>query len=114
MDRSRLIMALALSLVVLMSWPLVMHYLAPQPIEEPLQLEEPPPQRPAETKPQPPPSVSIAKKPESPSKAALPSQAPPQTTQVGLREITITSKGETDSYWHATLSNRGAVATSWI
>jgi YidC/Oxa1 family membrane protein insertase len=122
-------MALALSLVVLMSWPLIMRYLAPQLIEEPIPIEEPQPQRAAENQPQqrpgenqpqratenqPQPSVSRAKKAESASpKAALP-QAPVQTTQVGPREITIISKGETDPYWHAKLSNRGAVATSWI
>src|SRR5207247_1432106 len=120
MDRSRLIMALALSLVVLMSWPLVMRYLAPQLIEEPSQIVEPQPQRATENPPQrttenkPQPSVSTAKKAQSPAPVAALPQALAQTTQVGPREITIISKGETDPYWHAKLSNRGAVAISWI
>lgn len=106
-------MALALSLLVLMSWPLVMRYLAPQSIEEPLQLEETPPQRAAEKPPQPP--VPVAKKAETKAPSAALPTPPPQITQVGSREITIISKGESsETYWQATLSNKGAVATSWI
>ena len=113
-------MASALSLVVLMSWPLIMRYLAPQLIEEPPQIEEPQPQRATENQPQrptenhPQPPVAIARKAESPAPGAALPQAPTQTTQVGQREIRIISKGETEPYWHATLSNHGAVATSWI
>ena len=111
MDRSRLIFALALSLVVLMSWPLITRYLAPR-IEEPLQNEEAQQQRVPETQ-QP---VPVPKKSTpAPAVVAQPlSQA--QTTQVAPREITIIAKPnqETSPYWRATLSNRGAVATSWI
>src|SRR5215813_771158 len=99
MDRNRLILALALSLVVLMSWPLVMRYLAPPPpIEETINFEEPAPETPAQTqKPSTPPSVNKAR---SSSSAA---QAQSQTTQVEPREITIDTP-----YWTVKMSNRGA------
>ena len=106
-------MALALSLVVLMSWPLVMRYLAPpQPIDEPFQLEETPPQRPAESQPLPP--TTLAKKVTPPASTATQPQPQPQTTQVAERDITISFVENGSTYWRATLSNRGAVATSWI
>lgn len=112
MDRSRLIVALALSLVVLMSWPLVMKYLAPPPIEEPFQLEETPPQRPPDNKQQASAAPPAVKKVTSPvSTASQPPQA--QTTQVAQRDITISFVDNGSTYWSATLSNRGAVATSW-
>jgi len=104
MDKSRLIIALALSLAVLMSWPLIMHYVAPQP-PEPLPIEaiEPPPQPspPSDSKP-----AAVSAKKATPPAA---STAQPQNTQVAQRYITITS-----DYWSATISNRGAVATSWV
>ncbi len=105
MDRTRLIMALALSLVVLMSWPLIMRYMAPPAIEEPL-LEETPTQRTAESQPQA--AVPAVKKvaPSTAPASQTPAQA--QTTQVASRKITI----KTD-YWRVTLSNGGAVVTSW-
>src|SRR5438309_2978980 len=113
MDRTRLIMALALSLVVLMSWPIITHYLAPR-IEEPLQNEEAQPQRGAETQQQA--TVPAPKRPAPPTPAATQPQAQAQTTQVASREVTIIAKPNLEStpYWRATLSNRGAVATSWI
>ena len=107
MDRTRLIMALALSLVVLMSWPLIMRYMAPHSIEEPLPLEDTPPQHVAEN-PQLAP-VPPAKKVTPSAPAAAQPQAQAQTTQVAAREITINTP-----YWSVTMSNRGAVATSWI
>jgi len=101
-------MALGLSLVVLISWPLAMHYLAPRPIDEPILTEESAPQRAADNQPQPP--VSPAKKVTPPSPGTAQAKPlPAQTTQAALREITI----KTD-YWRVKLSNRGAVATSWI
>ncbi|MEK6288217.1 MAG: YidC/Oxa1 family insertase periplasmic-domain containing protein [Acidobacteriota bacterium] len=113
MDRSRLIMALALSLAVLMSWPLVMRYLAPPPIEEPLQIEEAPPPR-ATANPQQAP-VPATRNVPAPALAASQPKTQVQTTQVAPRDITITSLGESGSaYWRATLSNSGAVAKSWI
>lgn len=100
-------MALALSLVVLMSWPLVMRYLTPRAIEEPIQLEATPPQRAPENQPQAP--VSTTKKASPPAPTAPQPRAQVQTTQAAPREITIRSAS-----WSAKLSNRGAVATSWI
>jgi hypothetical protein len=44
-------MALALSLLVLMSWPLIMRYLAPPAFEEPIHLDETAPQPKAEIRP---------------------------------------------------------------
>ncbi|HXI88995.1 MAG TPA: hypothetical protein VNO24_03180, partial [Blastocatellia bacterium] len=88
MDRTRLIVALALSLVVLMSWPLIMRYLAPPPIEEPFQIPEELPKRPTENPQQA--LVPTTKKatPPPPPTAAQP-QAQAQTTQVAQRDITI-------------------------
>lgn len=109
MDRNRLITALALSLVVLMSWPLIMRYLGPRAVDEPAQIEEAPVQRDTEHLPAAP--VPIAKKEElhTPSPAQPPATAQP--TQAEPRVITIkTSSG----YWSATLTNRGAIATSWV
>jgi YidC/Oxa1 family membrane protein insertase len=110
MDRTRLIMALALSLVVLMSWPLIMRYLAPNAIEEPIQLEETPPQRAAEN----PQNVPATKKVTPTAPAAAQPQQQSQTTQVGQRDVTIAFVDGNSEYWRATLSNRGVVATSWI
>src|SRR6266404_1751343 len=111
MDRNRLLMALALSLVVLMSWPLIMRYLAPPPpIEESHQPEET--QRAAENPKLAP--VPTTKKVTPPAPAAAKLQAQAQTTLAAQREITISFEDEGRAYWHATLSNRGAVAISWI
>jgi hypothetical protein len=104
MDKKNLILALALSMVVLLSWPLVMRYLAPPvppeelmtPIEEP---NQPTPQ-PKPAKPQ----ASVV-----PPKSTGPAAPQVQTTQAAPREISIDTP-----YCRATLSNRGAVATSWI
>jgi YidC/Oxa1 family membrane protein insertase len=106
MDRTRLILALALSLIVLMSWPVMMHYLAPRTIEEPPLIEEPKPQPPTQSKQQSP-AATVKSAPVRP--AAAPAQTQPQTTQAPPREIKISTH-----YWRATLSNRGGVATSWI
>src|SRR5262249_21407834 len=108
MDRSRLIIALALSLVVLISWPILMHYLAPRNIEEPPLIEEPSsPPPPPQSKQQSPGETAKSTAPRA--QAAMPVQSQQQTVQVERRDITIHS-----DYWSATLSNRGAVAKSWI
>jgi YidC/Oxa1 family membrane protein insertase len=112
MDRKRLIMALALSLVVLMSWPLIMRYLAPTAFEEPIQLDETALQSPAD-KPQEVPGAGTKKiTPVAPSTAQPQTQT--QTTQVGQRDVTIAFVDGNSEYWRAKLSNRGVVATSWI
>ena len=112
MDRTRLIMALALSLVVLMSWPLIMRYLAPPPIEEPFQIQEELPKRATQNPQQAP--VPTTKKATPPAPTAAQPRAQAQTTQVAQRDITISFVDHDNAYWHARLSNRGAVATSWI
>jgi len=102
-------MALALSLVVLMSWPLIMRYLAPPPIEEPPPIEAIEPAGNTPNIPKPP--ATTSKQPATASTKATPAAqptSPSQTTQAAQREITISS-----DYWSATFSNRGAVATSW-
>ena len=105
MDRNRLIMALALSLVVLMSWPLIARYVSPPPpIEEAVQIDQPAQGQKPEAKQQA--SVSTTKKEAQPRSSSTPLQ-PTQTTLVPPREITIST-----NYWRAKLSNRGAVATS--
>jgi YidC/Oxa1 family membrane protein insertase len=105
-------MALALSLLVLMSWPLIMRYLAPRTIEEPFQLDEALPQRAAENQQQAP--VTPTSKITTPPAANAQSQPQPQTTQVAHRDLTIRFVDGTSEYWSTTFSNRGAVATSWI
>jgi len=105
-------MALALSLVVLMSWPLVMRYLAPRAIDDPVQFDDTAQQAPAE-KPQEA-HVAAVKKVAPAAPLAAPPQQQPQTTQVGQRDVTITFIDGNKEYWRATLSNRGVVATSWI
>jgi YidC/Oxa1 family membrane protein insertase len=110
MDRNRLILALALSLVVLMSWPLAMRYLAPTPppIEDTINLEEPVSEAPAQNQKQAPaPSVTKTPSSKTPSSTQV-AQAQTQATQVEQREITIATP-----YWRVKMSNRGAVATSW-
>src|SRR2546428_10685179 len=107
MDRSRLIVALALSFLVLMSWPLITRYLAPPPpIEETVQVEQPAPEQRSETKQQPSPSTTT--KDRHPGVGSTAPQSTIQTTQVPTREITITTRD-----WRAKLSNHGAVATAW-
>src|SRR5215470_9231825 len=105
MDRTRLILALALSMVVLMSWPLVMRYLAPPPpIEETINFEEPAPETPAQNQKPPAAAPSVSKV----SSSAPTAQAQPQSTQAEQRDITISTP-----YWSVKMSNHGAVAKSW-
>ncbi|HSO75722.1 MAG TPA: YidC/Oxa1 family insertase periplasmic-domain containing protein, partial [Blastocatellia bacterium] len=107
MDRTRVILAMALSMAVLMAWPVVMRRFFPPPpaidIEQPIDQPNAQPQAAADpgAKPQAPAGVSKAPSQTSP-------QLPP--TQVAQREP-ITIKTE---YWTAKLSNHGAIATSWI
>jgi YidC/Oxa1 family membrane protein insertase len=99
MDRSRVLVAMLLSLVVLMGWPLAMHYFFPSPaVIEPIPAEQP-----AQL-----PTAANSITPTVTPNVQAPSSA--QVDQAALREpITIETP-----YWRVTLSNRGAVATSWI
>ena len=110
MDRTRLLMALGLSMVVLMSWPLAMRYLAPRALEEPVQLDEPLPQQAAENS-QTAPAGTIKR--ITPTPPAAQPQQQSRTTQVGQRDLTIAFVDGNSEYWRATISNRGVVATSW-
>jgi YidC/Oxa1 family membrane protein insertase len=103
-------MALGLSMVVLMSWPLVMRYLAPHALEEPVQLEEPLPQQAAVNSQ---PAAGTVKQ-ITPKPAAPQPQQQSQTTQVGERKLDIAFVDGSSEYWRATISNKGVVATSWI
>jgi YidC/Oxa1 family membrane protein insertase len=130
MDRKRLIIALALSLLILMGWPLVMHKFFPAPTPDPSQIEVnlPPAESPAQpTNPAASPQTASTPKPGTTSKpgvtpkpgatpqsattrrAVAPSGPLTLTTEVAQREIVIETP-----YWQVTLTNRGAVATSWI
>lgn len=112
MDRNRLIVAIALSLVVLTAWPLAMRYFAPPaPIEEQLQVGDQVVQPAAISQPQ---AANLAPKTgirtgTGPSASAAKPQTQTQTTQAAPRDITISS----DAY-SVKLSNRGGVASSWI
>jgi YidC/Oxa1 family membrane protein insertase len=99
MDRTRVILAIVLSTIVLMGWPLISHYLFPPPpapvseITEPFEESKPPTrQSPA----------APAARPAAPASQA-------QTTEEPPRDITVET-----AYWRARFSNRGAVATSWV
>src|SRR5215813_13160845 len=106
MDRLRLAIAIVLAAIVMIGWPIVMHYIAPeQALRRPVVTQ----QRPAQ-----PPATPIASPTPAPgggalaAAAAAPVDAPVETTQVPEREIMISSEG----YWSYKLSNKGAVATS--
>jgi YidC/Oxa1 family membrane protein insertase len=97
MDRKRLLIAMILSLAVLMGYPLVMRKFFPPPPHIELPEEIPPPPV-AEKKPAP----VATNNQVAAATPVLPTDAP-------LREIEIKNE-----YWRVKLSNRGAVATSWI
>jgi YidC/Oxa1 family membrane protein insertase len=90
-----------LSLVVLMGWPTAMRYLyptPPEPVEEPGLFKD---------SAQPPTASNSVAQPVTPT-AQTPVTA--QSAQAALRDpITVVTP-----FWRATLSNHGAVATSWV
>jgi YidC/Oxa1 family membrane protein insertase len=96
MDRYRFLLALGLSLLVLVGWPVIMRYLSPPP-------------------PPPPPNTEIVETlppsdlPLETPKPVVSQNASSQTTNTKLRVIEIDTL-----YWTAKFSNRGAFATSWI
>jgi YidC/Oxa1 family membrane protein insertase len=99
MDRTRILLAMILSMVILMGYPVVMRKFYPPP---------PPVVLPEETQPQ----TVAEKKPQANAAAAqamIPAPAQGQAIEAPLREISI----KTD-YWDVKLSNHGAAATSWI
>src|SRR5215471_8987536 len=102
MDRNRVIMALALSLLVLFTWPFVMRRFFPPPPEEPIPFEQTTSQQPAQPPPTKPDQTS-AKKPSAPASSTVRVDAP-------QREIEI----ENSPYWRASFSSKGGgLATSW-
>ncbi len=85
---------MVLSMVVLLGYPVVLRKFFPPP--------------PVELTPEPPPAVTEKKNTtDKPVAAPLPLAAP--VSEAPLREIAIETP-----FWHVTLSNHGAVATSWI
>ena len=123
MDRNRFLLAIVLSALVLIGWPLISHFFFPE--EQPQTITQPAfpdnsagqqsvsQAEPTATNTA---SPSAAKAPaaaEKKSQAGAPhaatAPAAPATTAAAERDITI----HTD-YWTATISNRGAVNTSWI
>ncbi|HSE96865.1 MAG TPA: YidC/Oxa1 family insertase periplasmic-domain containing protein [Blastocatellia bacterium] len=102
----RLTLALILSMAVLMGWPLIMRYFFPQPERPRLTPPATAGQQAEIESARPAPGAVTA---QAPSPAQPDAQSSIQTTQVPPREISV----KTD-FWDITLSNRGAVATSWI
>jgi YidC/Oxa1 family membrane protein insertase len=121
MDRARFLIAILLSALVLIGWPLISHYFLPN--------EEQPP---AITQPAIPDSADLQSKAQpSPTSADQANQKPaavaPQKAQAGKPNqpaaaapaVTVTTVPErvitiSSDYWTAKLSNHGAVNTSWI
>jgi YidC/Oxa1 family membrane protein insertase len=102
MDRIRVILAILLSTIVLMGWPLITHYVFPPPPQPVLETVEPPEaSKPAAEQP-----PSAAAKPPAAPAAAAPGV---QVTQEPQRDVVVETP-----YWRARFSNRGAVATSWV
>ncbi len=99
MDRIRILIAMLLSTLVLVGYPFLINRLYPPP---PQQLDESQPE--GQTQPAPDTPAPVVKKP-----ATQPPAATPTVTQETEREITVETP-----YWRIKLSNRGAVATSWI
>lgn len=129
MDKSKIILAIFLSTLILIGWPFIARLMgwfpeppapsAPPPLVESAP-ENPQPTAPAAANGKTPAETAAAKPPAakpSAGKAAAPpaaqTAAPPMpvipTTQVEQREVVVETAN-----WRATFSNRGAVATSWI
>src|SRR5215831_17938162 len=100
MDRYRLAIAIILATIVMIGWPIVMHYIAPEQARRPLVTQQKSGQPPAT------PAGSPA--PARPTEAAAAPAPAAETTNVAESEITIRSA----PFWTYKFSNRGAVATS--
>src|SRR4051812_35733744 len=110
MDRKRLLLALVLSVAVLMGYSLVMsRFFPPSPAaQEPLPAS-PPQQAASNPKPQAPAIIPTTPKPGTIAPATSTPSASAPVTQAPPRDLVITT-----DFWKVTLTNRGAVATSWI
>jgi YidC/Oxa1 family membrane protein insertase len=110
MERKRLLLALVLSVTVLMGYSWVMNRFFPPPPPPPLPVEEP-----LATTPQPlptkPPTVSTpAPAPAAAkTKPQAQAQAPAPVIEETPRDLIVNTP-----YWKVTLTNHGAVATSWV
>ncbi len=105
-----MILALALSMAVLIGWPLVMNRFFPPPPEIAREIAV---DQPVDSASQPPNAASGNPKPAplaQPAGGAQAATAPGgQTTIAAPRELVIETP-----YYRAVFSNRGAVATSWV
>ena len=106
MDRARVVLAIALSSLILIGWQFASRYFFPRPappVQQQEQAEQPATQNanvnPASRKTTEPP------KPQTAAQTATVAQP----TAAPAREITVDTP-----YWSATFSSHGAVATSWI
>jgi YidC/Oxa1 family membrane protein insertase len=107
MDRKRLFLALVLSVAVLLGYSLLMNRFFPSaPVPEPLATSPQDTSSPKPTTPASAPAPATTPAPPATAKAA--GTAAP-ATPVPARDIVIDTP-----YWTVTLTNRGAVATSWI
>lgn len=99
MDRSRFLIAIALSITVLVGWQLVMQrFSPPAPAPPPRPSSESLPAEEAEEQAQ----VEQPKKTPQPAPSLSETQVPP-------REITVTTP-----YWRIIFTNQGAATTSWM
>jgi YidC/Oxa1 family membrane protein insertase len=107
MDRFRVALAIILSALIIFGWPLVMRYLYPAPPTPPV--DEQSYTAPQQTVPEQ--TGAAVPTPTKPSERPAPPAKPGEvaSTQAPLRELLINTE-----YWRIKLSNRGAVATSWI
>ncbi len=115
-QRSRIILAIFLSTIILVGWPFVMKRLGlmsqppAQPAEMPA-IQEPLPsvqEQPAKPEPKQETVKAAGNKKITPAISSTTPPAPSQT-QIAERDLVIVTP-----FWRATFSNRGAVATSWI
>src|SRR5215471_17201890 len=100
MDRYRLAIAIILATIVMIGWPIVMHYVAPEQTRRPLVTQQKGGQPPVA------PEGSLV--PARPTEVAAAPAPAGETTNVAQSELTITSA----PYWTYKFSNKGAVATS--
>ncbi|MCI0489206.1 MAG: YidC/Oxa1 family insertase periplasmic-domain containing protein [Blastocatellia bacterium] len=107
MDRTRITLALVLSAVVIIGWPLVMNRFFPPSPKPAADIQSPATEQQDE-------KSQSAGQPTPPSPTTPPttpapaSPQPQETTEAALQEFTVETY-----YWKAKFSNRGAVATSW-